>query len=159
MTARTLSDDVVRDAPLLYADDAIADATPILLESGLPALAVVDRDERFTGIYGEREFLTAAFPGYLKELKFAGFISHSLDDALERNEACRQDPVSRHMNTEHVDVGPDYSDLQVAETFIHHRVLIVPVVDHGQVLGMVTRGDFFRAVARRLLDQRSSGDS
>ena len=151
MTPRTLSDGVLRDAPLLHADDTIADATPILLDSGLPALAVVDRDERFAGIFGEREFMIAAFPGYLKELKFAGFISHSLDDALERNEACRQDPVSRHMNTEHVDVGPDYSDLQVAETFIHHRVLIVPVVDQGTVKGIVTRSDFFTIVARRLL--------
>lgn len=151
MTDRTLSDDIRRDAPLLYADDAIADATPILLESGLPALAVVDREQRFAGIYGEREFMTAAFPGYLKELKFAGFVSHTLDDALERNEACRQDPVSKHMNTEHVDVGPDYSDLQIAETFIHHRVLIVPVVDHGTVKGIITRSDFFAVVARRLL--------
>ena len=151
MTDRTLSDDILRDAPLLHTDDTIADATPILLESGLPALAVVDRDERFAGIFGERELMTAAFPGYLKELKFAGFISHSLDDALERNEACRQDPVARHMNTEHVDVGPDYSDLQVAETFIHHRVLIVPVVDQGTVKGLVTRSDFFAIVAKRLL--------
>ena len=151
MTDRTLSDDILRDAPLLHTDDTIADATPILLESGLPALAVVDRDERFAGIFGERELMTAAFPGYLKELKFAGFISHSLDDALERNEACRQDPVARHMNTEHVDVGPDYSDLQVAETFIHHRVLIIPVVDQGAVKGIVTRSDFFAIVARRLL--------
>ncbi|MDP9134323.1 MAG: CBS domain-containing protein [Actinomycetota bacterium] len=151
MTPRTISDDILRNAPLLYADDTIADATPILLKSGLPALAVVDREERFAGIFGEREFMTAAFPGYLKELKFAGFISHTLDDALERNEACRQDPVSKHMNTEHVDVGPDYSDLQVAETFIHHRVLIVPVVDNGTVKGIVTRSDFFAIVARRLL--------
>ena len=37
------------------------------------------------------------------------------------------------MNTEHVDVGPDFSDTQVAEIFLHHRVLIVPVVDDGRV--------------------------
>jgi CBS domain-containing protein len=151
MTPRTIGDDILRDAPLLHADDKVADATPILLESGLPALPVVDRDEHLVGIYGERELLTAAFPGYLKELKFAGFISRTLDDALERNEACRQDPISKHMNTEHIDVSPDYSDLQIAETFIHHRVLIVPVVDEATVKGIITRSDFFAAVARRLL--------
>jgi CBS domain-containing protein len=152
MTPRTIGDDILRDAPLLHADDSVADATPILLDSGLPALPVVDRDERLVGIYGERELLTAAFPGYLKTLKFAGFISHTLDDALERNEACRQDPISKHMNTEHVDVDADYSDLQIAETFIHHRVLIVPVVEEGKVRGVITRSDFFAAVAGRLLD-------
>jgi CBS-domain-containing membrane protein len=151
MTPRTVSDDILRDAPLLHADDTIATATRTLLDSSLPALAVVDSNDRFAGIYGEREFMTAAFPGYLKQLRYAGFVSHTLDDALERNEACRLEPVAKHMNTEHVDVGPDYSDIQIAETFIHHRVLIVPVVDKGTVKGIITRSDFFAIVARRLL--------
>jgi hypothetical protein len=38
------------------------------------------------------------------------------------------------MNTEHVDVGSDFPDIQVAEIFLHHRVLVVPVVDHGRVV-------------------------
>lgn len=152
MTPRVISDDILRDAPLLDVDDTIADATPILLGSDLPALPVVDGDRRFAGIYGEREFLEAVFPGYLKQLKYAGFVSHSLDDALERNEACRQDPVSKHMNTEHVDVPPDHSDLQIAETFLHHRVLVIPVVDGGTVLGVITRRDFFHGVATRFLE-------
>ena len=55
------------------------------------------------------------------------------------------------MNTEHVDVGPDFSDAQVAEIFLHHRVLIVPVADDGRVVGVITRADFFRSVAERFL--------
>ncbi len=129
----------------------IISATRKLLDSDLPALPVVDAGERFVGIYGEREFLAAVFPGYLKQLKYAGFVSHSLDDALERNEACRRETVAKHMNTEHVDVPPDYSDVQIAETFLHHRVLVVPVVDAGKVQGLITRGDFFRMVADRFL--------
>jgi CBS domain-containing protein len=151
MTPRTISDDILRDAPVLHADDTIAAATRVLIDSGLPALPVVDSGERFAGIYGEREFLAAAFPGYLKQLKYAGFVSHTLDDALERNEACRDEPVSKHMNTEHVDVGPDYSDIQIAETFLHHRVLVVPVVDDGAVKGVIPRSAFFALVAKRLL--------
>ena len=56
------------------------------------------------------------------------------------------------MNTEHIDVGPDYSDAQVAEIFLHHRVLVVPVVDDGQVLGLIIRRDFFRVLAQRFLE-------
>ena len=55
------------------------------------------------------------------------------------------------MNTEHVDVGPDFSDTQVAEIFLHHRVLVVPVVDGGRVVGVITRSDFFRTIAERFL--------
>jgi CBS domain-containing protein len=151
MTPRTIGDHILREAPLLHADDTVEDATRRLLDADLPALPVVDSAERFAGIYGERELLEAVFPGYLKQLKYAGFVSHSLDDALQRNEACRHDPVSKHMNTEHVDVGPDYSDIQIAETFLHHRVLVVPVVDDGTVEGIITRSAFFEAVAGRLL--------
>ena len=43
-----------------------------LLDSGLPALPVVDERERFAGIFGEREFMGALFPGYLDQLKGAG---------------------------------------------------------------------------------------
>jgi CBS domain-containing protein len=55
------------------------------------------------------------------------------------------------MNTEHVDVGTDFSDAQVAETFLHHRVLILPVLENKQVVGVITRADFFRALAERFL--------
>ena len=55
------------------------------------------------------------------------------------------------MNTEHIDVPRDASGAQIAETFLHHRVLIVPVVDpNRRVLGVVTRNDFFRALVDRL---------
>jgi CBS domain-containing protein len=55
------------------------------------------------------------------------------------------------MNTERVKVPADASDLQVAETFLHHRVLIVPVTDDAQVTGVITRSDFFAALAERFL--------
>jgi CBS domain-containing protein len=39
----------------------------------------------------------------------------------------------------------------VAEIFLHHRVLLIPVADRGSLLGVITRGDFFRSVAERFL--------
>jgi CBS domain-containing protein len=139
------------DAPLLRTDDTLEHGVRVLLESPLPALVVVDEREHFRGVFGEREFLSALFPAYLDQLKGAGFLRRSLDVALERRDRCRQERVGEHMNTEHVDVGPDYADTQVAEIFLHHRVLIVPVVDHGRVQGVITRADFFREVAERFL--------
>jgi hypothetical protein len=46
--------------------------------------------------------------------------------------------------------GPDYADTQVAEIFLHHRVLIVPVIDHGRVSGIITRESFFRSLTSQL---------
>jgi CBS domain-containing protein len=149
MSPQSISSPVVVQPPLLHATDTVESAVRQVLDSGLPALPVVDEDEHFAGIFGEREFMNALFPGYVQQLKGAGFLPRSLDAALEKRQGSRTEPVSAYMNTEHVDVSPEFSDTQVAEIFIHHRVLVVPVVDGGRVVGLLTRSAFFRALAER----------
>jgi CBS domain-containing protein len=148
-----VSEPLLRDAPLLRSDTIVVEATKALLATDLPALPVVDARDRLVGIFGEREMLGAVFPGYLRELKYAGFVRRSLDEALEKREECRVEPIDRHMNTERIHVDRDFSDLAVAELFLHHRVLLVPVTEGGRVVGVITRGDFFRSVARRFLEK------
>jgi CBS domain-containing protein len=152
MTPDRLSHDLVRDAPVLREDDKVDDAVRAILRSGLPALPVVAGDGALTGIFGEREFMAALFPGYVGQLSHAAFIKHGLDDAIERRTGCRTDPVSKYMNTEHVAVGEDFSDVQIAETFLHHRVLIIPVAQKHRVSGVITRADFFGRIAERFLE-------
>jgi CBS domain-containing protein len=152
MTPRSISAPIVRDAPLLREDAQVGEAVHDILESGLPALPVVNADAALVGIFGEREFMAALFPGYVGELRFAGFVPKGLDEALEKRASCRRERVGKHMNTEHIDVPVDASDVQVAETFLHHRVLIVPVVEGGEVKGVITRSDFFAKLAARFLE-------
>jgi CBS domain-containing protein len=152
MSPRSISRMALHHPPVLHDTDAVEPAVRTILESGMPALAVVDARDRFAGIFGEREFMTALFPGYLGQLRGAAFLPRTLDAALEKRETCRGEPISRYMTTDHVEVGPDFSDTQVAEIFLHHRVLVVPVVADGRVEGLLTRRDFFRAVAERFVD-------
>jgi CBS domain-containing protein len=154
MNPQRLSELVLDTPPLLHVDDTIDAAVRRVLASDEPALPVVDERERYAGIFGEREFMEALFPGYLKQLRHAAFVDRSLDEVLETRNSCRVEPVGRYMNTEHVEVGADFSDTQVAEIFLHHRVLVVPVVADGRVQGMLTRRDFFRAVAERFIVRR-----
>lgn len=151
MSPRRVADPLVRDTPILGTDDRVDEAVRRLLASDLPALPVADRDGRLRGVFGEREFLGALFPKYLGELRYAGFVSRALETALEKRATWRDEPVRSHMNTDHIDVGTDFSDAQVAETFLHHRVLILPVLEDGRVAGIITRSDFFRALAERFL--------
>ena len=149
MSPRTIADLVHRDTPVLGVDTPIGDAVRAVLDAGLPALPVVDRSDKLVGIFGEREFMEALFPGYVKHLRHAGFVPRAIEAVLEKRERCRLEPVGQHMNTEHIDVGPDFSDSEVAEIFLHHRVLVVPIVDAGRVAGLITRHGFFRVVAER----------
>jgi CBS-domain-containing membrane protein len=148
---RTIAELVHREVPLLHTDTEVAEALGPLLDAKLPALPVVGDDDRYAGIFGEREFITALFPGYVKNLGYAAFVPKSLEAAIQKRQACRHEPVKQHMNREHIDVPTDFSDLQLAEIFIHHRVLIIPVTDHGRVCGIVTRTDFFTELAERFI--------
>ena len=147
----SVAEEVVREVPLLEQDQDLASAVREILAAEVPALPVIDEAKKLVGIFGEREFVAALFPGYLGELKYAGFVPDTLDEALEQRSECRKDPVSRYMNTEHVEADAHVSAAHLAETFLHHRVLIVPIVEAGEVRGVVTRSDFFAAVATRFL--------
>jgi CBS domain-containing protein len=155
MNPRTIAEIVERRTPLIRQDERIEIGVERVVESHLPALPVVDERDHYVGIFGEREFITALFPGYLGALGSAGFVPKSIEVALEKRQACRAEAVSKYMNTEHVDVGPDFSDVQLAEIFLHHRVLIIPITDDERVVGLITRSDFFAAVAERFLANSS----
>jgi CBS domain-containing protein len=151
MSPQTIGAPTIVQPPLLHAGDTVETAVRQVLHSGLPALPVVGDDERYAGIFGEREFMNALFPGYVQQLRGTGFLPRSLDAALEKRQTCRTEHVSQYMNTEHVDVGPEFSDTHLAEIFIHHRVLVVPIVDGGRVVGLITRSAFFRALAEHFV--------
>jgi CBS domain-containing protein len=139
----------LREIEPLSADQLIGPAARRLIEVGLPALPAVGSDGRFAGIFGEREFMGALFPGYMNELHSAAMVRRSIDETIERRSACSEEPIRRYLTTDHVLVEDDYSDTQLAELFLHHRVLIVPVATAGRVHAVVTRGDFFSALVGR----------
>jgi CBS domain-containing protein len=153
MSPRSLTKSVIRQVPLLGADDRVADASAALVSAKLPALPVVSPDGALLGIFGELELIEALFPGYLGALKSAAFVSASIEDVIEKRLECRLDPVSEHMNTEHIAAGPDHSDTQLAETFLHHGVSIIPIVEGRSVLGVVTRSEFLRGLVERFLQR------
>ena len=149
-----MSDSIVKAAlvevqPFL-ADDTVGAAAQRLVDEGLPALPATEVDGRFVGIFGEREFMAALFPGYVGTLASARVVSASIDAAIDRRAACRVEPVRTYLTTDHVVVDEDFSDTQLAEIFLHHRVLIVPIATAGRVHAVVTRSDLFAAMVDRL---------
>ena len=96
MSPRTVTGELLRETPVLRTGDTVSDAVRRLIDSDLPALPVVDDRERLAGVFGEREFMAAVFPGYLKELKYAGFVRRSLEDALEKRSECGRSRSGAH---------------------------------------------------------------
>ena len=140
----------IREIEPLSADDAVGSAARKVIAAGLPALPAVEADGSFAGVFGEREFMTALFPGYVGELGSAAMISRSVDETIERRSECAEQPIREYMTTgAGILVEADYSDTQLVEIFIHHRVSIVPIATEGRVHSVVTRRDFFRELVGR----------
>lgn len=149
--------ETIREITPLRESDTVGEAARKVIEAGLPALPVVDEGDRFAGVFGEREFMEALFPGYVGALASSAMISRAIDEAIERRVSCRTEPISGHLTTDNVVVQDEYSDTQLAELFLHHRVLIIPIASKGRVHAVVTRNDFFRALYDRFANHRQSG--
>ncbi len=143
---------VLREIKPLNARDPVGTAVRQVVDADLPALPVVDETGEFAGIFGEREFMAALFPGYVNELGSGAMIRRTIDETIERRESCRAEGIDKYMTKDHVLVEDDFSDTQLAEIFLHHRVLIIPIATQGKVHAVVTRNDFFRALAQKLIE-------
>jgi len=151
MPKKLIEETVVEVEPL-PASEPIGSATRKVIASGLPALPAVDESGKFAGIFGEREFMAAFFPGYMKDLTSAAVIRRTIDETIERRLGCAEEAIAGYLTTDHVLVDDDHSDTQLAEIFLHHRVLVIPIATEGRVHAVVTRSDFFRALASRVID-------
>ena len=140
----------LREVEPLSADDPVGLAANRVIAADLPALPALEADGSFAGVFGEREFMTALFPGYVGELGSARMISRTIDQTIERRASCSIEPIRGYLTTDHVVLEDDYSDTQVAEAFLHHRVLIVPIATEGRVHAVITRNDFFRSLVAKL---------
>ena len=140
----------IRELEPLGADDLISTAAQRMIDEDLPALPAVEADGTFAGIFGEREFMTAVFPGYVGTLSSAAMISRSIDETIERREGCGMEPIRKYLTTDHVVVRDEYSDTQLAELFLHHRILVIPIATEDRVHAVVTRSDFFRGLYGRV---------
>jgi len=142
--------ETLREVQPLDADELIGVAARRVVESDLPGLPAVEADGSFAGIFGEREFMAALFPGYVGELASSAMIRRSIDEVIERRESCREEAIRRYLTTDHVVVDHDHSDTQLAELFLHHRVLVIPITTAGRIHAVVTRNDFFRELVAKL---------
>lgn len=147
----------LREVTPLRASDPIGRATERVIEEQLPALPVVDDRGKFIGIFGEREFMRALFPAYVDTLANARMVRRSVDDTIERRGNCSEEQVGKYVTGDQILVEDDYSDTELVEIFLHHRVLVVPIATDGVVRAVVTRSDFFKALYDRMQASRAAG--
>ncbi|MCP4692245.1 MAG: CBS domain-containing protein [Desulfobacterales bacterium] len=106
-------------------------ASALLTRYNVNAILVTGKKEGARG--GE------ALAGYISRQVIEKALFHELDHV----------PVKEYMNTEFASVGPDADLLEIQDKIIENKQRILPVVDKGDVVGVLTRTDLLNILVRQ----------
>ena len=149
--AKTVRDIMNPNPPTVRPDASVEDVVRILSERDASAVIVVNEGERPTGIITEADLVIADEEGDLHlphyfEL-FGGIVFleplRRFEQKLKKAVAAR---ASDLMTADPVTVDADATAREAAKVIVdkHHNHL--PVVEHGRLVGLVTRADVLRAL-------------
>jgi len=142
-------------AAVLKPDDTIALALRIMVENRVPALPITAGDGRYIGILPRSRLIALAMPRVLwqddSRHPFSrvqgGFLRDTLATLQERLDNAANDPVSRHLDPDIPVLSPDET-LMDAMRYLHRQRNIVPVVDKGKLVGVVSVWDVLARIGR-----------
>jgi len=124
--------------PVVYVDTPLAEAARLLQRDDVAALPVLDRRGRLAGVISEHDLLEAEDGGEPAEALVGGmahtFLAEDGGDDKTR-------PVSEVMERHPVTLGPDEDVSQARRLLVEYDVEVMPVVDNGVLVGVVTRQD------------------
>ncbi|QFU89940.1 HPP family protein [Amycolatopsis sp. YIM 10] len=112
------------------------EAASLLAEHGFTALPVIDEDDRLIGIVTEADLIRDRVPR---------------DTRYQRRETPRPVPdldVASLMTSPAVAMGSGADVADLCRALLDDRIRAMPIVDGSTVIGIVTRRDVLRALAR-----------
>ncbi|MEH2452084.1 CBS domain-containing protein [Nostoc sp.] len=129
-TARDLMSSPVRT---ILPETTIAEAQRILLRYGQSGLSVVDAQGQLVGIISRRDIDIALHHGF----------SHA--------------PVKGYMTTNLKTITPDTTLAQIESVMVTYDIGRLPVLENGQLVGIVTRTDVLRELHQQRDEDRGRG--
>ncbi len=152
-----LCSSVMSDPPaVLKPDDSLLFALQSIIEHRVPSLPVVDADGCYQGMLPRSRLIALAMPHVLSDdhEKFSprhmlegGFIQEPIAELQARMDAVSNDPVSKHLDRT-VPVLSSRTLLTIAMFFLYRERNILPVVENGKLIGLVTIWDVLARLGR-----------
>src|SRR5580692_11473669 len=131
-------------------DTAIAEAARLMLQHRISGLPVVEADGAVVGVVTESDLLRRAETGtqrqharWLEFLIAPGRLARDYTDANARK-------AGEVMSTDVVSAAPGNPLEDVVRLMERHRIKRVPIVENGQLVGIVSRANLVRALVRAM---------
>src|SRR3954468_9249401 len=149
--ALTVRDIMETSVATVYPEDTIERVVRTMREHDLPAIPVVNEGDRCVGIITEADLIMAGeeadlhLPHYIE--LFGGMVflesTRKFEERLRKAIAATARDV---MTEEPVTISPDASVAEAGRTIARHKHNRLPVVEHGRLVGVVTRVDVLDAL-------------
>ncbi|HTW29655.1 MAG TPA: CBS domain-containing protein [Acetobacteraceae bacterium] len=148
---------MARDVIAVRPDAPLRRAVVLMAERGVSGLPVLDEAGSIVGMISEGDLVrwhegyTERQARWLAMLAEGNELAPSFVDAI-RSEAHK---VKAAMSSGAITVGEETSAREVARLMHTHHIKRVPVLRDGRLVGIVTRSDLVRALARKLQETPS----
>ncbi len=147
----TVRDIMETDVPALYPDDPVEKVVQTMREHELPGIPVINEGGRCVGIITEADLIMGGeqedlhLPHYIE--LFGGIVFlESTKKFEERLRKAIGSTAGDVMTEDPVTIAPDASVSEAAKEIARHKHNRLPVVEHGRLVGVVTRIDVLDAL-------------
>ena len=151
--ALTVAEIMDTDVPVVHPEDSVEKVLGVLRENELPGVPVVNDGGRCVGIITEEDLIISGedadlhLPHYFQ--LFGGFVFlESLDHFEERLRKAVASTAGDLMTENPVTIDPSASVQEAARVIARRKHNRLPVVEHGRLVGVVTRLDVLEALTR-----------
>jgi len=135
-----------RDPKTLKATATIKQAIDELMHDEVNALVVVDDKQKVLGILSLQDIAAATVPlQFRKNVRMAAAM-YRRGFFTEMCQQLKDQLVSRVMRKEFISVGLDDNIMAVTADFLKNDLYIVPVLEKGKLLGVITRTEIKKAL-------------
>lgn len=144
-------DVMTRDVITVRPDQSVEEVAKILADNKISGVPVVDEEGKLVGVVTENDFMVKArdlqLPFYITLFDSIIFLEspRRFNEELKRFAASK---VKDIMTRQVVAVDEETPLFEIARIMTSRSINRVPVVRDGKVLGIVTRNDVVRALAR-----------
>jgi CBS domain-containing protein len=147
----TVRDIMQVNVPAVYPDDPIESVVQTLRDHDLPGVPVINEGGRCVGIITEADLIMAGesedlhLPHYIE--LFGGIVflesTKKFEERLMKAIGARASDV---MTEDPITISPDASAAEAGRMIARHKHNRLPVVEHGRMIGVVTRIDVLDAL-------------
>jgi CBS domain-containing protein len=151
--ALTVRDVMETDVPAIYPSDSVEHVLEVLRDHELPGVPVINEGDRCVGIITEEDLILSGenedlhLPHYFQ--LFGGFVfverfSH-FEERLRKAVAATAGDL---MTPDPITIEPDAPVSDAARVIAQRKHNRLPVIEHGRLIGVVTRLDVLEALTR-----------